>query len=740
MFHRKLSAAAALAAFFFALAVPASAAPARTEAKKKLTYEQAFLNKGPLLLKPLTASGEWLDDEHYLVTEIDKVTKTSKMYKVRARTGEKELFLDFEAVKKNAPEGFPAAAGIGRFGGLTVGHTEDWSGLLYSFKNDLYFYRVKEGRMARLTHDDDEEKNPRLSPTGDRVAFTRNNNLFTVTLSEGREAQLTRDGGELISNGRASWVYFEEILGRASRYAAFWWSPDGEKIAFLRFDDNPVPEFPIYDAEGRHGRLERQRYPKAGDPNPKVRLGVVPAAGGPVVWADFDEDADHYVAWPFWLPDSSRLSVQWMNRAQDTIRIYLLDPATGKKSALYEETQPSWVEFFEDLYFFKDGSGFLLRSDKSGWRHLYLYDGNGRLRRQLTDGPWSVQGISLVDEKNKRIYFTANRDAETENHLYRIRLDGRGLERLTPDAGTHFVQVSPGGGYFLDTHSQIARPTKLDLRSGNGALVRLLEDSRAPEMDDYALGRVELFTIPTSDGWNLPASWILPPDFDPGKTYPVLLTVYGGPATPRVYNSFPPLSSFYLAQEGIIVLTADHRGSGHFGKQGTALMHRSLGKWEIHDWVEAVKWLRGKPFVDPARVGITGGSYGGYATCLALTAAADFFTHGFARASVTDWHLYDTVYTERYMDTPAENPEGYKNGSVMTHAPNFKGVLHIEHGALDDNVHAQNSIQLIDRLIDLDKDFTFMLLPKQRHGSVDKKREFSNRQFVAFWLRHFLGR
>jgi len=740
MIHRKFSAAAVLTVLLFLAAVSASSAPEGTAAKKKLTYEQAFLNKDPQLIKSPAAAREWLDDEHYLVTETDEQMKAPKMFKVKARTGEKEVFLDFEAVKKNAPEGFSAAPEIGRFGGLTIGHTEDWSGLLYSFKNDLYFYRVKEGRMVRLTHDDDEEKNPRLSPTGDRVAFTRNNNLFTVTVSAGREVQLTRDGGELISNGWASWVYFEEILGRASRYAAFWWSPDGKKIAFLRFDDNPVPEFPIFDAEGRHGRLERQRYPKAGDPNPKVRLGVAPAAGGPVVWADFDEDADHYVAWPVWLPDSSRLSVQWMNRGQDTIRIYLLDPATGEKSALYEETQPTWVEFFEDLHFFEDGSGFVLRSDKNGWRHLYLYDGNGRLLRQLTDGPWSVQDISLVDEKNKRIYFTAAKDASTEVHLYRVRLDGRGLERLTPDAGTHFVQVSPGGSYFFDRHSRIARPAKLDLRRGGGALVRGLEDSRAPEMDDYALGRVELFTIPTSDGWNLPAYWILPPDFDPGKTYPVLFAVYGGPSSPVVSNAFPPLSFFYLAQEGIIVISVDHRGSGHFGKKGTALMHRSLGKWEIHDWVEAVRWLRGKPFVDPARVGITGGSYGGYATCLALTAAADHFTHGFARAPVTDWHLYDTVYTERYMDTPAENPEGYKNGSVMTHAPKFKGVLFLEHGALDDNVHAQNSIQLIDRLIDLDKDFRFMLLPKQRHGSVGKKREFSNRRFVEFWFRYFLGR
>jgi len=740
MFHRRLPIHTAATALILMTALTAPPAPGRTETGKKLTYEQAFLNQGPRLLKDLSGPREWLDDVHFLETEAEERTKTARMFKVKAATGERSLFLDFEVVRKNAPEGFPGAPGAARLGGRRIERTRDWTGLLYSLKNDLYFYRVREDRWIRLTDDADEERNPRLSPDGLRVAYTKNNDLYSVPTSGGAEVRLTGDGGDLVYNGWASWVYYEEILGRNSQYAAFWWSPDGRKLAFLRFDDSPVPEFPIHDAEGRHGSLERQRYPKAGDPNPKVKLGIVPASGGPVVWADFDEEADHYLAWPFWLPDSSRLSVQWMNRGQDTITIHLLDPDTGQKTELYTESQPSWVEFFEDLYFFKDGRGFLLRSDKDGRRHLYHLDRNGREVKRLTAGDWDVQGISLVDEKNGRVYFTSNKDAATESHLFRVRLDGTKLEKLTEEPGVHRVDVSKGGSYFLDRHSSLSRPERTDLRRGGGGRIRRLDDARTPEMDAYALGRAELFVIPTSDGWNLPASWILPPDFDPGKKYPVLFTVYGGPASPRASNSFPPLSSFYLAQEGIIVLSVDHRGGGHFGKKGTALMHRSLGKWEIHDWVEAVRWLRAQPFVDPSRMGITGGSYGGYSTCLALTAAADYFTHGFARASVTDWRLYDSVYTERYMDTPAENPEGYEYGSVMTHAAHFKGVLFIEHGALDDNVHAQNSIQLIDRLIDLDKDFSFMLLPKQRHGSTGKKREFSNRRYIEFWFRHFLGR
>ncbi len=725
---------AALLSVYFATGLFPAQKPA-----KKLTYDQVYLNKGPQLLKPIPPLRGWLDSEHYLMPGTDEATKATVLYKVKAATGEKQIFLDYGLLKGKVPTGFPAAAHLGE--------TADWSGLLYNYKDDLYFLQLKEGRLVQLTHDPDPEMNPRLSPDGRRVAFTRQNDLYTVSTADGKEVRLTFDGSDLIMNGYASWVYYEEILERESHYAAFWWAPDSQKIAFIRFDDGPVPEFPITAAEGQHGRLEGQRYPKAGDPNPKVRLGIAPAAGGQVVWADFDENADHYLAWPFWLPDSSRLAVQWMNRGQDNLKIYLVDPATGKKSELYDERQPAWVEFFEDLIFLKDGSGFLVRSDKSGWSHLYLYGLDGRLIKQLTSGDWAAREINAVNEKTKWVYFTAKKDPTTETHLYRVRLDGTNLEKLTRDPGTHRVQISPGGSFFLDIYSSLTSPARLDLDRGDGKLVRTLFETRSAELEEYALGRAELFSIPTSDGWSLPAEWILPPDFDPSRKYPILFLIYGGPSmlapgwwNGRVANAFPSLVSFYLAQEGIIPIMVDHRGSGHHGKKGVALMHRHLGKWEINDWIEAVKWLRAKPFIDPAKVGISGGSYGGYSTCLALTAAADYFTHGFARSSVIDWRLYDSVYTERFMDTPAENKEGYEAGSVLTYAPQLKGILFIEHGEIDDNVHLQNSVQFIDRLMDLNKDFGFRLYPKQRHGFLGPKREYSNRRYIDFWFKQFLGR
>ena len=728
MTRKKSLAAVGLLVVFFWL-MPSTVFP--QVSLKKITYEQAYLNKEPFLLKPMT-TGFWLDDESYLLRERDEKGKLMRLLKVSVKTGEKTLFLDYSALQKGLPQGIVAAA--------AAAVSPDYSRFIYPHQNDLYLYLPKTQVFRRLTATPEEEKNPRFSPDSRYLAYTRANNLYAFDLDSGLEYQITADGSETIYNGWASWVYFEEILGRGSQYSAFWWSPDSRKIAFLRFDDSPVPIFPIFRSTGVHGELEKDHYPKSGDPNPKVKLGIVALPENKIVWADFDENADHYVAWPFWLPSSDRLTVQWMNRGQDNIKIFSVDPKTGGKEEILDEKQAAWVEFFENLYFFKDGSGFLLRSDVDGWRHLYYYDLKGKLKARLTEGPWHVSSIGLVDEKNKWIYFSANKEKSTESGLYRVRLDGQGLERLTKEPASHSCQVSPGGDYFLDMSTSVDHPSKQDLYRSDGTWIRNVDNSESPALKEYTIGKKELFTIPTEDGYPLPAYWILPPDFDQGKKYPVIFTIYGGPGAPTVSNSYPPPSSLYLAQEGIIVLSVDHRGSGHFGKKGVALMHRSLGKWEMNDLIQAVKWLRQKPFVDSAKIGITGGSYGGYSTCLALTYGADYFTHGIASSSVTDWKLYDSVYTERYMDTPAENKEGYEFGSVMTHAKNLKGVLLLEHGDMDDNVHIQNTIQFIDALMDQDKIFEYMVFPNQRHGFGGKKRENASRRNVDFWLKHLLGR
>ncbi len=701
------------------------------QGKKRLTYEQAYGGmdfRFMMMMSRVT----WLDDAHYLISEQNTKTEKTQLFKVNAETGEKTVYLDYGLLEKTFPEGMRAME--------HVDHTADYSDLLYALKDDLYHFSVTTNQLRRLTATPGIENNPQLSPDGRFVAYTRDHNLYSIDIKTGLEYQLTADGSDTIYNGWASWVYMEEILGRETQHRAFWWSPDSQKLAYLRSDDSPVPTFPLFKSGGAHGELEIERYPKSGDPNPYVKLGIVPATGGITVWADVEEKADHYVAWPFWLPDSSRLTFQWMNRGQDHIKIYSINIESGKKHQIYEEKQPAWVEFFEDLYFLSDGSGFLLRTHVDGWSHLYIYDLEGRLAKRLTDGEWTVTDIALVDEKNGRVFFSARKEKTTETHVYAVNLDGTGLKRLTKEPGTHRVSVSPEGSYFIDSFSNTTTPTRQDLYRSDGTFLRLIKDMGLAGRDEYALGKKELFTIPTEDGWELPAYWVLPPDFDESKEYPVIFSIYGGPGSGRVSNAYPSMSDLYFAQEGIIIFSVDHRGSGHFGKKGVDLMHRNLGKWEMFDLIEAVKWLHQKPFVDKTKIGITGGSYGGYTTCMALTYGADYFTHGYARSSVTDWRLYDSVYTERYMDRPSENEEGYKFGSAMTHAKNLEGVLFLSHGDMDDNVHMQNTTQLISRLMDLEKQFEFLPYPDQRHGYRESKREHSNRHYVDFWFKHFLGR
>lgn len=715
--------------FIFLSTLPVSEAQKN---RKKITYDQAYSNAEPRLFKSLPSIREWLDDVHYLLVEEDETSHSQKLFKVNAAKNTKTLFLDYGYIQKALPERIRASR--------HVDLTEDYTGFLYTDKGDLYYYSRLNNSFTRLTATAGEERNPRLSPDGKYVAFTRDHNLYALDIASGLEYQLTEDGSKTIYNGWASWVYYEEILGRRSRHAAFWWSPDSRHIAFLRFDDSPVPNFSLFSSKGTHGKLEIERYPKAGDPNPFVKLGVASATGGKIIWADVEEKADHYVAWPFWFRDSSKLTFQWMNRDQTHIKIYTMNLETGKIEELYEENQPAWVEFFEDLYFFMDGSGFLLRSDRDDWRHLYTYDLEGNQKKRLTEGDWAVTNISLVDEDNKRVFFHARKGLAAETHLYRVNLDGSGLTQLTQEAGSHRGDVSTGGSFIIDRFSNISSPSRIDLLRTDGKLVRNIADSRTNLMDEYPIGKKEIFAITTEDGTTLPACWTLPPDFSKNKIYPVLFTIYGGPGSSDVSNSYPRLSQLYLVQEGIIVFAVDHRGSGHFGKKGMSLMHRNLGKWEMLDLIQGVMWLHEKPFVDKNRIGITGGSYGGYTTCMALTYGADYFTHGYARSSVTDWRLYDSVYTERYMDRPIDNPEGYKFGAAMTHADKLKGILFMSHGNLDDNVHMQNTIQLIDKFMDLEKSgFGFMVYPDQKHGIRGKKREHSNRHYIDFWFKNLLN-
>ncbi len=693
---------------------------------KKLTFEQAFLNRGEALLKPLPEVQGWLDGSRFIES------RAGKTLQVDARSGRSRLLLDPAALKDVGPQGLDWLRPADR--------TMDYARLAFIHNDDIYVYYKGAKGLRRLTASAASEKNPQFSPTGLHVAYTVGGNLFACGADAGTPMQLTADGSDEILNGYASWVYYEEILGRASRYRAFYWSPDGKRLAFLRFDQSRVPQFPLFDAAGAYGRLEMQRYPKPGFPNPTVKIGIASLDNKPIDWIQFSDGPEHYLTFLGWGADGRKAYIQWLNRGQDELRVYEYDLAAKKLRLAYGEKQKTWIDLLEDGSFLPLAKGgFLLLSSKGGWNHLYRVLADGT-EKALSSGQWSVSRIEAIDEKRGQVFFSADREDSTQSHLYRVSWDGGPLERLTRDAGSHRGTFSPGGLLFIDRWSTLSRPHVMELRDRDGKVIRRLGDSASPALAQTALGKAELFRIPTADGLQLPAAWILPPDFSPAKKYPVVLSIYGGPGMRSVLDTFPRrLDDHFLAQEGIIVLAVDHRGAGHLGKKGMDAMHRCLGKWEIADYSAAVAWLRRQPFIDGARIGITGGSYGGYVAALAVVAAPDVFSCGIAEFSVTDWSLYDSVYTERYMDLPAENPEGYRQASVLSHAATYRGGLRLTHGSMDDNVHMQNSLQLLDLLLDEGKTVELMIYPNERHGIRGKKAVESSRSNVEFWKRKFFA-
>lgn len=679
------------------------------QAQLRRLSQQQTLGGQPSLTKPMNMLNGWSDDNHYI--EMDQAER--KLYAVDLNTGERTPYTP------------PPKSNVNAF-------LKD---------NDVFIQYGKE-TAKQLTSTKDEEKNPTLSPDGKYIAFTRNNDLYAVDVATGQEVRYTNDGTDVIYNGWSSWVYFEEILGRPTQYKAFWWAPDSKRIAFMRFDDTKVPMFPINGSTGQHGYTEKTRYPKAGDPNPEVRVGFVPVTGGTVTWADFNEKDDQYFGTPYWSYDGGSLMVQWMNRGQDNLKFFSVNPATGSKKEIYDEKQSSWVDLDYDgrIEYLQDKKHYILKSDKTGWAHFYLYTLDGKLINPITSGKWQVTDLEHVDEKNKVIYFTARKEASTRKDFYRVNYNGKNLKRLTFGDYTHQVQISPNGKYFITTYSNVSTPQKRTLLDNTGKIIKELGDSKSADFAQYNFGKTEMITIPTDDGYQLPAVITYPTDFDQNKKYPVIMSIYGGPNAGTVTNTWKGTASQWWANEGIIQIAVDHRASGQFGKEGVALMHRNLGKWEMKDYTTAARWLKAKSWVDNKKLLITGHSYGGYMTCMALTMGADDFDFGIAGAPVTSWELYDSHYTERFMDTPQENPEGYKNGSVLTYVDKYKGLLRIMHGDMDDNVHMQNTIQLIDKLQNANKHFELMIYPGGRHGWGGVKTPHDKAERIRFYYDHLLNK
>lgn len=674
---------------------------------KRLNLQQSLGSELSLTHSIPTIRG-WTDANHYI--EFDPVTRQSNQ--VHIKTGARSAYTP------------PPSADV----------------RVYMENNDIYIQQGTQAARKLTSSPDVEEKNPTLSPDNRYVAFTRENDLYSIRVEDQTEVRYTHDGTDVIYNGWASWVYFEEILGRATQYKAFWWSPDSEMLSFMRFDDTAVPMFPIYGSTGKHGYLEQTRYPKAGDENPKVRVGFVQVEGSPVVWADFNEDDDQYFGQPYWSFDSNSLMVQWMNRDQTNLKFYQVDPQTGSKKEMYDEKQSAWIDLShpERITYLSDNKRYILKSDKTGWAHYYLYTLDGQLINAITEGAWQVSRISLIDEKNQVLYFTARKEHSATSDLYRVDFNGKNLLRLTFGDYTHQVNVAPDGKHFITTYSNVSTPNKIALLDNKGKVIKELADSKAADFDDYIYAKTEMLTIPTPDGYQLPATITWPTDFDPNTPYPVIFSIYGGPDAGTVRNTWKGTANQHWANEGVIQIAVDHRASGHFGKEGVALMHRQLGHWEMEDYITAAKWLKSQTWVAKDKLLITGHSYGGYITSLALTKGADYFDYGIAGAPVTSWELYDTHYTERFMDTPQDNPAGYANGSVLKYVDQYKGVLRLLHGDMDDNVHMQNTMQLVDALTSQDKPFELMIYPGSRHGFAREKQDYDRKERYRFYYQYLL--
>jgi dipeptidyl-peptidase 4 len=666
-----------------------------------------------------------------------KKENNAALWVVDATSGERRVLVSGERLASMLPENSSTptqATGLGRHAPADYQWAPDGAAILFQGPNALVWFELKSNAPRTLVSGKAALADPKISPDGKFVSFVRDHNLWLVNVADGKEQAITRDGVEEIRKAELDWVYPEELDIKT----AYWWAPDSSAIAYLEMDERKVAQYPLVDFASFDGQAEMERYPPAGGANPVVHVFVVSVSGGLAKQMDTGTETDQYIPRVNWLPDSKHVAIQRLNRAQTNLDVMIADAVTGTSRVALTEKDQYWINVSDDLRFLRDGQRFLWSSERSGFRHIYLYSLDGKELAQLTKGDWEVSAIDAVDEKAGFIYFTATEKSPMERHLYCVGLDGSAFTRITKEAGTHAVNFAPSAGSppgvnvagpektsvsaFIDTYSNAMNPSRQDLLRPDGSRIAVLNENKVAELASYHLSPVEFLQVKTHDAMMLNAWMIKPPNFDPHRKYPVLVYTYGGPHVQVVMNEWGRSTFLWhqlMAQRGYIIFAVDNRGSAGRGHLFEEPIHYRLGAQELSDQRDGAAYLKSLPYVDPGRIGIWGWSYGGHMTLHAMFEDWNDFKAGFAGGPVTDWHYYDSIYTERYLGLLPQNENYYKGSSPIDKVKQFRGKLLIAHGTGDDNVHFANTLAVINDLIENGKYVEVLPFPGRGHGVSD---------------------